>query len=365
MPPNSVRRQAVAMVLALLAISACQGGPTTIAKESPSASPSQGAALNYDNTLAVYDLRSGKLLTQRKFAVGSHQPQQAGQYIGWSLKHDLLYVLVSTAQGAEVDAVSPVDWSTVWRTRLEDTAGSVRALVVAPKTGRVLVLSDRAVAEGRPGFGPRSEPIATALEPATGRVLSAWTLENPDLSSHQPEDWQVLEALFLPDESQLLVSYHNQGLHFYKVSSSALTSLCPSTDCRSAHGHIAFWSGHVIVATGGPEIAEEDLGGAVVRTFDTRLDRNHLMAFAIDQSGGELYAVGDCNYVPGMTAVNLATGAVRVVQPQETLGKVCGRLVRYVGGLLLVGDPDLNEIDPGSGRIVRKLQNWAIDLVAV
>lgn len=74
-------------------------------------------------------------------------------------------------------------------------------------------------------------------------------------------------------------------------------------------------------------------------TFDTQLDRNHLMAFALDPAAQLVYAVGSCKYVPGMTSINLKTGEFRVVVPQAASSQPCGDRVVFARGRLLVGRP--------------------------
>jgi len=202
----------------------------------------------------------------------------------------------------------------------------------------------------------------TQLDAVSGNVQRSLVLRNPDLGSREFEDWSVLEALISSDETRLYVSFHNQGLFDFDLTASGPIARCPDRRCLPAHGDIALWNGAILTATGSNQLRLISTDGQVLRTFDARLERNHLMVFAVDPATKTVYALGSCKYVPGMTSVNLETGEPQVIAPEAFTSQPCGDRVVFGSGRLLVG-PEVRVLDAATGATIANPRLSAVDLL--
>lgn len=235
-------------------------------------------------------------------------------------------------------------------------------MAIGPRTGTIFAFTNNAIGPGIQGFGPRAEAVVSELDPGDGKLRVSVVVRRPDLASRAPEDWFILDGLVNADETRLYVSFHNQGLFDFDLSPSGPISRCSGPTCLDAHGEVALWNGSILIATGSSQLSLISSEGRLLATFDTQLDRNHLMAFAVDPAAELVYAVGSCEYVPGMTSINLKTGERRVVVPQGASSQPCGDRVVFAKNRLIVG-PAVKVIHPVTGAILVQTRLSAIDML--
>lgn len=357
----------LAVALSLLA---CQH-TTAPASQSHSAAPSPPAAkvsvlaLGYENDLVEFDLNTGRPL--RRQALGA-RPSAAssvvpGHYLAFSSDGQTVYGLIRRSdQAAAVVALDRRTLARRWSTELPAQAGQPRALAVGLRTGTVFAFTNNTVGPGIQGFGPRAEAVVSELD-SGGTLRASVVVRGPDLASSASEDWFILDGLVNADETRLYASFHNQGLFDFDLTLSGPIPRCSGQMCLDAHGDVALWNGSILTATGSRELHLISTKGVLQATFDTQLDRNHLMAFALDPVAQFAYAIGSCEYVPGMTSINLKTGEPRVIVLQAASSQPCGDRVVFAKGRLLVG-PAVKVIDPLTGAILVNTRLSAIDMLA-
>jgi hypothetical protein len=163
--------------------------------------------------------------------------QSTGHLLGLDRTRHLVQVLVrSPSDGGSVVTVDERTF-TVHTTRRLTRGGNHRSLTVAPGTGNVYLVGDRAEPDGRSAW-------LTRLPPVTGDGRS-WQLRAAD-----GRDWVPYVGTVAADESYLAVSYHGEhttgadlvGLDGEPAQACPLASTAPQTGCLpSVHG--------VVVAT--------------------------------------------------------------------------------------------------------------------
>lgn len=112
----------------------------------------------------------------------------------------------------------------------------------------------------------------------------------------------------------------------------------------------------MLVATGMPEILEYN-AGVLDRVFNTRLERNHLMEFAVDPERQRLYAAGPCAFAGGLSVVDLNGGG------QEAKLDADGRFWELLGNppappRILLTNPEIcgDRIAVGNGSLIVLMQ---------
>lgn len=229
---------------------------------------------------------------------------------GWPLPHG----------GAVVAALSTAQRHFLWTTIIGDNLGQFRGVWTDASGSSTIVLFDHFVGIADPGFLPRAEARFQVVLPGGSLGLTG-TLATPR-PGFGPEDWTVVDAFWkMP---RLDVSYHNQGLYRYLIG-PAVQVVCPRAEtCLPAHGDFYPVANGYLVATGSPEIDAIDETGRIAMMYDTGLTGNHLMTFAVDPSERFLYAVGSCNYVSGLSVIEVATHSehsrLRPGQPSAPCG---------------------------------------------
>jgi hypothetical protein len=181
--------------------------------------------------------------------------------------------------------------------------------------------------------------VVTVLDPTGTELLYKWTAR---LSAGR--NWYVLRGAVAADERQIFISYHGpdtQGMDIFSIGPSGIkrcpSAPDPSLGCIRLHGDFELYHDGFLAATGGPDILQLNSLGEVQRTLHTGLENNHLLEFAASAAAGELYAVGSCGYVPGLSAVDLTGGQGRLLVPLG--GAICGeRVVLGPDPLLVILD---------------------------
>jgi len=241
---------------------------------------------------------------------------------------------------------------------------TIRSLLVGPATGRLYLVGNRA-APGSPtpatSAGMEQSAagvVVTVLDPDGGRVVATWTTR-----AATGHDWFVYQAALATDERQLFLSYHGTdttGIDRFAVTAAGLERCAsagpPNVGCLRGHGPFALYGDGLLLQHGDESLLyATDQDGHVRRTFDTQLGGNHMLAFAVDARAGRLYAVGDCAYTPGFSALDLAAdpppGAVPttpVIAPTAGEGPPpCGsQLALGPANLVVVGQSARPEPDP-------------------
>jgi len=325
------------------------------------------AVLGSDNVVTLLDDAAD---TVGRIALAPPPPSDArlqpGQHIALSPDGSIAYFLVPSVGGAvEVAAVDLNGGKLAWRAMLDQDAGEPRAILTAFGGLALLALTDRPVTPGLQGFRPRSRAMAFGLD-IHGHLAGSWLLRSPSLApSAGPEDWTILNAVENAEQSVVYVSFHNQGAYSYNTARQSLTPLCRADTCLPAHGQIALWNGGLLVATGSRYVDFITTVGVVERQFDTHLERNHLMSFAVDVRHSTLYAVGSCLYEPGLSRIDLVTGTLTVLAREGGLDAPCGETISVVGRVLALTGQDLTLVDARTGRTIHRLHLQAVSVVAV
>jgi DNA-binding beta-propeller fold protein YncE len=298
-----------------------------------------------DNELIAATIDRGVIATRRLGLQPS--PIAVSHAMAVSQDHRLLYVLVPRGanQPAGSDRVDVINTTTlqVRASYRLDRAVAYRSLALAPHTGRLFL------------FGTRSEPSGqrlqvSMLDPASGRQLGSW-----DAHPASGHTWLPHVAIVAIDERHLVVSYHGSdttGADVLTLAGGRLVRCAgapASVGClQSVHGDVvATAEGHLLATTGDAQRIEElTLDGQVIRRWDSELTGNHLMELGLDPERRWLYAIGSCGYTGGLSAIDLRSGAARLLAPPsgprdpETLRSlpgICGeRIEAGLGGLVVV-----------------------------
>ncbi len=361
-----IRIAAVCLILDLC-LTGCQSKPAARGGTAASSVTSTriALALGYENDLVEFDVNTGHVgrhlvLGERPSAPSSLVP---GHYMATGSDGKTVYILIRRSyQAAAVVALDRQTLARRWSQELPADTGEPRALAVGPRSGSVFAFTNHTLVPGMPGLASRAQAVMTQLDAVSGNVQRSAVLRDPDLGGREFEDWSVLEAQISSDETRLYVSFHNQGLFDFDITASGPIARCPTRRCLPAHGDITLWNGAVLTATGSNHLRLISTDGHVLRAFDTRLERNHLMVFAVDSATKTVYALGSCKYVPGMTSINLETGEPQVIAPEAFTSQPCGDRVVFGSGRLLVG-PEVRVLDAATGAIIANPRLSAVDLL--
>ena len=165
--------------------------------------------------------------------------------------------------------------------RLDDGI-AYRSLAVGPSTGHVYVFGDRG-----------GEALVTIVDAEHWTELATWTAHPAD-----GHDWRIYAGAVSQDETRLYLSYHGPdttGIDWFEVTADGLQR-CPASQwanagCIGGHGGFTLVGDHLLAATGLPVIVEVNAAGTITAGYDTRLEGNHLMEFAVDRAAERVYAV--------------------------------------------------------------------------
>jgi hypothetical protein len=360
-------------MLVLLSVSGCIN-PSHPSKPEPVGSSTIGAstglrgiivALLANYRLLAVRATDGKVVASEAVAPSPSQLTGAGHYLAVSLDDKLLYVLTSPlANSPSRVVVMDGATATVRASYPVPEPDSVfRSLALGPQTGLLYLFGNRG-----------NSVIISVFDPRKGTVRTSWRAR--EAAGH---NWYVYQGAVSPDERHLLVSYHGPdttGIDVFTLTGSTLQRCQPAqpivarvgNGCLSTHGGFAFYGEDILAATGGSDILQMDLQGVVQQTFDTRLDRNHLMEFVVDAHRQRLYAVGACAYVDGFSRVDLHATPPPPAELSQNNG-VCGERLTFtadgtevVTGKTHVTVPDptlpgqLLFVDVNSGRVRRSVE---------
>lgn len=328
------------------------------------ASDSSVFALLADNSLIKVAAETGRV--EREVSLGHPNGRPAvGRYLAQSKDGESLFALTPGGQ-ERASLLTVIDVST---TRVQDRyplpEGSVfRSLAMGPETGRLYLFGNRPAEAAR--RGTRSDrggqdAVVAVVNPEDGKVQKIETIRESDGRS-----WIMLWTDVSPDERYLFLSYHGDttGIDWIELTPRGLLrcqEAAPAGQgCIPGHGSVEVHGGHLLIATGTPQIVETTRSGQIVRELDTKLKGNHLMEFAVDTSTDRLFAVGSCGYTGGLSSASLKTGQVKVLAPIRSglavtsvrESAVCGERVEVgPGSLLVVGKtagPVTSPKSPGS-----------------
>lgn len=334
----------------------------TPAQQRPPTSPVSGTvyALLADNQLFALSLSTGKVLNSVSLGAAPVERRGVERIMALAPNHNQLVALVSEGlPGTNSIAFVDIPALHVQATRPVPVPDvTYRGLALGDQSGRIYLFGNRMVgADAGPAHGPPSDAVVTVLNPTGSEVLYNWTVR-----ASAGRNWYVLRGAIAADERQIFVSYHGpdtQGMDIFSIEPSGITR-CPSAPdpslgCIRLHGDFELYHDDgFLVATGGPDILQLNSVGEVQRTLHTGLGNNHLMEFAVSVAAGELYAVGSCGYVPGLSAVDLRSGQDRLLVPLG--GAICGeRVVLGPDPLLVILDlpvPVPSVSEPGALLLV-------------
>lgn len=310
-----------------------------------------------------------------------------GRFLALSRDRDTLFALVPWTPATR-QVVAVVDPETLRvRARLPlRRRVAFRSLVVGSESGRLYLFGNRPAKRKTPA--PQGAVVAV-LDPTSGAVLSTWNARRAD-----GRFWWVLDAAVSQDEHRLYLSYHG-GCSESDVCTTGADWLdivgdqarrCrrqpyPHSGCLGrVHGSIEVYDGGLLATTGGARIIRLDRRGRVVRTWRSRVPRNHLMQFALDRKRDRLYAIGSCGYSGGLSRIDLKTGRARVTgyPSSNSRDSVCGERVALGPKSLVAaarnpqpvpqGSPSsLFVLDGNTGRVIHSVvvPVETIDLVVV
>ena len=321
-------RGTITLLIALaLATSAC--GPAQPRQSSISVSGTTFALLA-DNQLLAVSLATGMVLHSVRPGVPPEGWRGVDRLMALSPNGNQLVALVSEGKpGSDRIAFVDIPDFRIQATRLIPVSDvTYRGLAVGAQSGRIYLFGNRiAGADRGPAFGPPMDAVVTVLDPTGTEVIDSWIVR-PAVG----RSWFVLRGAVSRDERQLFLSYHGsdtQGMDILSIGPAGFhrcpSSQDPSSGCIRLHGDFDFYHGGFLAATGSPEIWQISSSGALQRTFNTKLEDNHLMEFVVDNSTSTMYAAGSCLYVPGLSSVGLTTGKADLLVPLR--GSVCGERV--------------------------------------
>lgn len=235
---------------------------------------------------------------------------------------------------------------------------AVRSLAVGPKTGKIYLLGNRQGKKFRCADDATcrtQDAVVSVLDPSTSRMLQSETVRRAE---GRIRDWLVFSGAVSPDERRLFVSYHGtstSGVDWIDITSGGLercSKRSPTGEgcVPSAHGGVQAYHDGALVTAGGTQIEEIGREGEVIKKWDARLGRhNHLMEFAMYSGASELFALGSCGDVGGLSRLDLQADSAELLAPTHREGvlfsdpsarqrAVCGdALAAGPGSLLAVG----------------------------
>lgn len=341
--------------------------PTAAVATARSPGPAHAAtifALLATNQLLAF-AGDGSVLAELTLAAPSPAAHSSGQFLALGRDGRRLFALAPGTPG-RVMVLDVATFATLASYPLPPGGDTIRSLLVGPATGRLYLVGNRA-APGSPtpatSAGMEQSAagvVVTVLDPDGGRVVATWTAR-----AATGHDWFVYQAALAADERQLFLSYHGTdttGIDRFALTETGLARCAsagsPNVGCLRAHGPFALYGDGLLLQHGDESlIYAADRAGQVRRTFDTQLVGNHMVALAVDARAGRLYAVGDCGYIPGFSALDLitdgpptasATPATPIIAPTAGDGPPpCGsQLALGPANLVVVGQSARPEPDP-------------------
>ncbi len=322
-------------VLLVLGASACNW-PNSRGEEVNAPSSGTAIALLADNELLRYSLQNGAILGSARLGPNPEDVRGVAHVMAFDRQLNSLVVLV-TVDGPGQNQIAFIDPGTLRVTALRSVAVPevpYRGLAVGPRSGRIYLFGDRSVGPDMgPTRGPPSDAAITVMNPQASAIISNMTVK-----VSYGLDWRVYNGALSDQEDRIYLSYHGPDTTGIDEFTLAGVRVCassqdPSVACISGHGGFQFFHGSILVATGGPEIRLINPAGKIERTFNTKLNSDHLMEFGVSTVFNRLYAVGSCGYTPGMASIDLNGG--HVFTPPAASG-ICGERVVSAGRLLIV-----------------------------
>ncbi len=357
-------------------------------------------ALRADNVLLAFGDSSD---TPVELPLASPPPSESfygTRLIATSLDQSLLFVLVmSDAQSHQSLAV--VDAGRMKLLKAYSLEGDVkfRGIAIGKRTGRIYLSGNQIRISRSPRMHPNNpdvgDPVVSVLDAEDGSIVHRWIPGLPD-----EFDWVVYQAEPTQDERHILVSYHGAnttGIDSFEVTQDELLR-CKNRQnarcgCTFAHGAFFQMGDRLFAATGRPGILEYE-SGVLDRVFDTQLEGNHLMKFAVDRERQGIYAVGSCDYAGGLSVLKLSDGGQRanmnadgrswqvlgnpVPKPQIFIKnrEICGERIAVEDGSLIVvaqthgpGSLDIPGgllfLDGGTGRLISRFTSASHPIDAV
>lgn len=222
-----------------------------------------------------------------------------------------------------------------------------------------------------------------------GNVAARWNVR--DGAEH---DWWVAAMKASRDGKMIAISYHGgcageqpplctTGADLVDGTTGARRECAERFSgeaCIAAHGLVDFVGEGLIAATGTNELLRLGLDGNELSRVDTRLEQNHLMDFAVDETRTELAAAGPCFYAGGLSIVPLAGGSARLVVKAASARAraVCGSRLAFVGERIVIartgrataspfgGGATIVLVDRRTGRVGRRIRarGEAVDVLA-
>lgn len=159
---------------------------------------------------------------------------------------------------------------------------------------------------------------STYVFAAAGKVLrvspsgdSITLIQTRDSAGPHQEVYVYRGAVAL-NERRIFQSFHGgrSGLFWYDHDSRGGMHRCPSVAkeaprCAPSHGSFETVGTDILVATGMRELWRVNSQGEVIGRYDTGLEGNHLMEFAVNRARTSIAAVGSCRYTGGLSVLSM------------------------------------------------------------
>jgi hypothetical protein len=308
-------------------VAMCGCGGTTSARQIATARQQRSeailVALLADRRLVEVSPESGRVLARASVGVAAPSAAATGAYIAAPQSGKRFFVLVPYAGGRKQDVqeIAASDLTTLRSYRLP--GGIVfRSLETSRDGKRLYVLGNRGEAN------QIGAPMLAVIDTASGRLLAKTTLR-----ASAGRHWLVFDAALSADGNLLAVSYHGPDttgadwLRLNQISKRCTDRTPPAVACLSLHGEVAFRGHDIVATTGEGPLVERTLRDRLVRSWASKLPRNHLTRLALDASAKRAAVIGGCDYTGGLSVISLVTGATtRIGYPE----KVCGEEVVFV-----------------------------------
>jgi hypothetical protein len=361
-------------------------------------------ALRADNVLVSFGASGGSPMELRLASAPASEAMFGAHLFATDLNQTILFVLVrgDARSQASVAVVDAVELKILRKYPLVEGV-EYRGIAVGSRTGRIYLsgnLIRSTPVPRRIPFNTRSyvgDPVVLVLDPGDGTIIHKWTPKLPE-----EYDWLIYQAEPSEDERSILVSYHGSnttGIDSFEVAQDELVRCKdrqrPQSGCTYAHGAFIQAGDRLFAATGRPGILEYR-SGELERVFDTDLEGNHLMEFAVDRARERIYAIGSCGNGGGLSVVNLNNGGQAAKmnadawswqilgnpapEPQILIRKreICGERIAVESGSLIVvaqkhGPQQLDTpggllfLDGGTGQLISRFtsSSGSVDIVII
>jgi hypothetical protein len=349
-----VRAYLAAAAVAMLGLAACAAGPQPAAVPSPGVSD-RLVVLDASGRLTAYD--AGDLAVRWATTLRTDHPGSFGDFPEHAIAvgADGVIYVVAPAEGARpvLFAVDAGTGRPRFTLALPDGV-EARVPVPDPARGRVYLLASRTA--GRAGG---RQAVVVVVDPGARRVLSTVPVSRAD-----ERHWIPYAGALLAGAGRLAISYHGEDTTGVDILDAATLRPAPcarpdAAPCTTeVHGHILTYAGGLAAATGSEELLLLTLDGRVTRRLDTKLTRNHLMEFDVDEERHAVYAIGPCGYVGGLARIAVATGTTQLIRPPsaDVEDQVCGDRVSVVedgSAVAVTGGGKIQIVDVDNGQTLR------------